>query len=421
MLFSNMPYSFKQAMFAEAAKEGASEIRVDVDLSAIFYTSPSGVASPPDWSSVDQYVQLARAYHLPVLAVLTAVPDHIARCPAGVPPDQTYKCAADATGFAAEAGQVARHAAGMINDFGILNEPDNELNGTYGTPQQYAGMLTMAYQAIHRANPFARVLLGGVSGSSAVGWLQQVFAAPGVDAAHSFDVANVHIRDSVAHLSGLVHAWQGFFAGYGFNGALWVTEHGYPADPNYQYDGAFRGTDGQSGLAEQAAYLNASVPALVNAGASKVFVTLRDDLDGGFASEGVVGGTVADPVPANPFIFEKPSFGVIRALADSYTNPPLAPPVLSAPVVYQVNQQPRGRTSLSLTDPRRSVEGRASGCPVAAVTIQRRYGGRWRALRTLQLGRSHRYRTRVRPGRYRAVSAGTTACMPATSRAVRVR
>ena len=86
-----------------------------------------------------------------------------------------------------------------------------------------------------------------------------------------------------------------FLAGWGFSGPLWITEHGYPSDSAFQYDPGYG-----SGPAAQAAYLTASLPTLLDAGASEVFVTERDNLGGEFGSEGVLGGDVGDPPPADP-------------------------------------------------------------------------------------------------------------------------
>jgi hypothetical protein len=68
----------------------------------------------------------------------------------------------------------------------------------------------------------------------------------------------------------------------GFQGPLWVTEHGYPADPAFQTDRAYTGGD-----AAQAAYVTQTLVGLGEAGAPQVFVTLRDNLEGEYASEGL--------------------------------------------------------------------------------------------------------------------------------------
>jgi hypothetical protein len=94
-----------------------------------------------------------------------------------------------------------------------------------------------------------------------------------------------------------------------------VTEHGYPSDPSYQYDPSF-----VLGQTSQAAYLTASIPTLIEAGAGEVFVTLRDNLGGQFASEGLLGGDVSDPPVADPQVIEKPAYGAVATLAECYVT-----------------------------------------------------------------------------------------------------
>src|SRR4051794_28222844 len=62
MLYLTAPPAFKEAMFREAAAMGASEIRVDVELSGIF-PEPGRV----DWTGLEDYERLARKYGLRVL------------------------------------------------------------------------------------------------------------------------------------------------------------------------------------------------------------------------------------------------------------------------------------------------------------------------------------------------------------------
>ena len=91
------------------------------------------------------------------------------------------------------------------------------------------------------------------------------------------------------------------FRRFGFRGPLWITETGYPSDPAYQGDAGFR-----AGPRSQAAYMRAAVPAMLGAGASSVFVTLRDGEPGWglFESEGVLSW---------PGLVPKPSY---RAVSD---------------------------------------------------------------------------------------------------------
>jgi hypothetical protein len=84
-----------------------------------------------------------------------------------------------------------------------------------------------------------------------------------------------------------------------------------------------------------------------------VFVTERDNLSGSFASEGVLGGDVADPPPADPEITPKPAFDVVRAAADCYAqlgrDCPGPPAVASPTVAALPPAQPGEASSRSVT------------------------------------------------------------------------
>ena len=125
--------------------------------------------------------------------------------------------------------------------------------------------------------------------------------------AAAIDVANVHVRGPVASLSRIMRRWRAFFARHAVDSPIWVTEHGYPSDSRYQSDRGFRG-----GERAQAAYLARSIPALLRGGAARVFVTERDNLAGSFASEGFLGGAVADPPVADPAVRRKPAADAYR-------------------------------------------------------------------------------------------------------------
>ncbi|MGO9959389.1 MAG: glycosyl hydrolase, partial [Solirubrobacteraceae bacterium] len=309
MLQLDDPHGFMLAMFAQAAALHASAIRLDV-APALIFTAPG---APPDFSGLDEVMALSQQYGLPVVADLTTIPWWIADCQAPTDISAMDVCGTDdLTDYGAMIGQIVAHATSVIGDWEIWNEPDNGEFFT-GTPQQYAQMLGAAYATIKAVDPNAEVLLGGISGTTGMSWLTQVFSTSGTDAAQDFDIANVHERNRLDALAGDIEAWKSFLAGYGFTGPLWVTEHGYPSDPAYQYDPAFSG-----GEASQAAYLSASIPTLIDAGAAEVFVTERDNLTGQYASEGLLGGGVSDPPPADPLVIEKPAYLAVQTLAGCY-------------------------------------------------------------------------------------------------------
>jgi hypothetical protein len=307
MLQLNEPYSFMQAMFANAAELHASSIRLDV-APAIIFGSPS---QAPNFSGLDEVMALSQQYQLPVEADLTSVPYWLANCAS--PSDSALYCpTTDLSSYQAIVSQIVTHADPVIHDWEIWNEPDNSQFFT-GSPQQYAWMLRTAHDAIKQVDPSDQVLLGGISGIAGIPWLTQVFATPGADAAQAFDIANVHERGGLDGLAAAIKFWKAYFAASGFNGPLWVTEHGYPSDPAHQYDPHFA-----AGASSQAAYLKASIPSLVDAGAAMVFVTERDNLGGYFASEGLLGGNVSDPAVGNPQVIQKPSFAAVQALSECY-------------------------------------------------------------------------------------------------------
>ena len=160
-------------------------------------------------------------------------------------------------------------------------------------------MLSAAYDGIKARAPDAKVVLGGLMRPHEPGWLERVFATPGADAIHKFDIANIHLRgavDAVVRRYGEFRAW---LARRGFSGPLWVTEHGYPADPAFQDDPAYAGGD-----ASQAAYLTQTLVGLGEVGAPQVFVTLRDQPGGEYATEGVehIDETPATPCRAPPVV-----------------------------------------------------------------------------------------------------------------------
>jgi hypothetical protein len=258
------PGPMKEQVFREAKALGSEYIRVDIEVSGIFAT-PS---AEPDWDGLDQVIELSQKHDLPVLGILLAPPP-----------------GADEQEFGTLAGQVAEHAKDAIDHWEILNEPDGEW-AFDGTPEQYARMLSASYDAIKTEVPGATVLLGGLMRPHEPGWLERVFATPRADAIHKFDIANVHLRgpvDAVVRRYGEFKEW---LAARGFGGPLWVTEHGYPADPAFQVDRAYSG-----GNAAQAAYLTQTLVGLGEAGAPQVFVTLRDnpELGAQYVSEGLVG------------------------------------------------------------------------------------------------------------------------------------
>jgi hypothetical protein len=290
-------------MFKEAAALGASTIRLDIALSAVFH-DPTG---PPDWSGVDQYMRLTRRYHLHVLADLLATPWYMADCPTGTQFLMTYRCPpTEPAAWAHDAGLIASHTRGVIDNFEIINEPDGAW-AFLGTPQQYAHILAACYDEIHAADPGARVALGALMNIASHMWIEEMLRSPGTDAIHKFDIANIHVRTPASEAGAPVASWRRYLVRQGFHGPLWVTETGYPADRAWQTDHGYR-----DGAASQARWMTTIIPAMLRAGAAMVFVTERDSLTGRYATEGILQST--DPLTADPQYTRRPSYYAIRAL-----------------------------------------------------------------------------------------------------------
>jgi hypothetical protein len=300
------PPAFKERLFAESKAMGAQFIRVDVEMGPIF--APFGPkAAQPDWSGLDEVMELSRRHHLPVLGLIREVPGYLTSCPERWP--DSGRCPpTDPAQFGALAGEIAAHARGTIDDWEILNEPDGEW-AFEGTAEDYARMLSAAYDRIKAKAPGATVVLGGIMRPQDQAWIERVFATPGADAAHSFDVANLHLRGGVADAARRVGEWRALLARHGFSGPLWVTELGYPSDPALQDEPGY--TTGEDG---QAAFFTDSVLALAEAGAAQVFVSLRDSGDGVYASEGVAH---IDETPGYA-VRRKPAFEAMRRLSDDW-------------------------------------------------------------------------------------------------------
>ena len=320
MLYQDTPYSAKKEMFAQAKAVGASYIRLDLGLTSIF-TRGEYRGHPfyqKNWAQTDQYAELANLYGVKILANLYATPWFIADCPAGTSRKDAYHCPpSDLVRYKAMVAEVAARYAGVIDTFEIINEPDTA-RAFYGSPQQYARMLSAAADGVHGANPKARVAIGGVARVSDTKFTDAVLAAdPSLPA--KIDINTIHLRTSARGTAVLVDTWRKYFTANGMNGPLWLTEFGYPAETAFQFDAKFRG-----GESAQAAFLEATMPGIVGAGAEMIFVTQREWGSGAFASEGIL--STADPLPANPAVRRKPAFDVVRSAAAS-----LVPVALPAP------------------------------------------------------------------------------------------
>jgi hypothetical protein len=285
-----MPIQMQQRILNESKALKATYVRVDVEVGGAMATDR------PDWSMLDPTLHLLHRRRGPrPLGVLVSTPDNLAsscgRTPSNCPPS-------DPAAYAARVGQIVRHARRVISTWELVNEP---CFFTGAQPDAYARLLRLVHSAMKRANPHARLVIGDHdAGCGSTRWLDRVLQL----APHSFEIGNLHLRGSVAGITRELRRYRAVYRRHGRGSApLWVTEFGYPSATSCQSDPRFRG-----GARAQAAYLRAGLRSLVRAGASQIFVTLRDNLDGCWLSEGLE--SVLDRAPFS--VTRKPAFRAVR-------------------------------------------------------------------------------------------------------------
>lgn len=366
ILYPTTPQSAKEVMFKEAAAAGASYIRVDIQLNAIFIRGEyrGRPISVERWTDTDQFATLANRYGLNVLAVLSGTPPAIADCPAGTSEADAYLCPpGDLPAYREMVAAIASRYAGTIDEYEILNEPDKPRYFN-GNAAQYARTFSAAADAIHATNRNARVALGGVSTIDNTNFTDAVLAAdPSIPS--KVDINTIHLRSSATGTAKLTEFWKRYYADHGMNGPLWLTEFGYPADPAFQNDPSYK-----EGEASQAAFLETSMPWVVGAGADMIFVTERDWGSGAFASEGILESP--NPLTADPKVRRRAAFFVVKAAASSLEGSfPPGRSVYSQPSGSRVKVK-KGRVAIRFSCPS------AGDCPARSVKMKLRGGGAMR-------------------------------------------
>lgn len=157
-------------------------------------------------------------------------------------------------------------------------------------------------------------------------WLQEVAE----NAPDKFDIANIHVRDDLDKLPDMVAEFIEMFSSIGFDGPVWVSEHGYTSDPNYQTDKNYK-----NGLISQAEYYASSINDILDNGVDKVFVTLRDndELEAADVAEGLLAQVIDDQTTGEVTFIEKPSYIAVQELinADASATPTPTPTPSPAP------------------------------------------------------------------------------------------
>jgi hypothetical protein len=186
--------------------------------------------------------------------------------------------------WAAYCYKMARHFAGRIDDWVIWNEVSIPAGvggkmGLWtqwrGTPRQYARLLEVAYQAIHAANPHARIVLYGdpfwYDQGAYLTHLYNILAT--ADPRHRyhgyFDVANLHLYSNPTDFYWIVGKVRALLKAHGWGDKqIWISETN--AEP---YDGTAPHkphTNFRVSMQEQAAFLVDAFAADVAAGVERI-------------------------------------------------------------------------------------------------------------------------------------------------------
>jgi hypothetical protein len=314
MLYLNSSPAQQAALFRAAADAGVGSIRLDFTMGAVF-----GFAADPDYTAVDRVNALARRHRLRVNAVLTGLPFWLADCPPGTAFARMSNCPprADAEAEWARMVSAVVRRSGAVGSWELGNEPDVPGGRFFiGTPAAYARMATVTARAIRTARPSATIVLGGTSRLDRT-FLRAVLHDARNPLAGQIDVAAVHLRGGLAGLGAQARASARFFRRMGVRGPLRITETGYPSEPGHQWDRTLAG-----GERDQARWIARGPRELIDGGAARVFVTLRDGPEFGprsaFASEGVVRWP---QLTAAGRAVPKPAFAALRRLAATQRQP----------------------------------------------------------------------------------------------------
>lgn len=310
-IFPGYSRETKKYLFDGAARTGKTLIRYDFSLSSI--EREEGRFT---FEKLEENVAMSKERGLEVVGVLGYSAPWIASRD-GEKPFQGPIDPQKYDQFANYIKETVKHFP-EVKYWEIWNEP-NAKHLYANSPSEFAKMLKISYQAVKEVNPQAQVLFPGVLTNSE-DWIKKVLTDPQNPGKENYDIANAHIRGSISIVSKKTKGVSDLFEKEGKKGApLWVTEHGYPADPKFQSDPKYKGTDLGSGEKMQAEYYKESLPLMISSGADVVFVSLRDNGsdelncgksggDNQFCSEGLV----TFPTSKSTSGRDKPSMSVLQ-------------------------------------------------------------------------------------------------------------
>ena len=223
-----------------------------------------------DFAADDALVASTRANQLNVLAILAYSTTWSTSAPANPPVNLTHYPPRDDFEWAQYVAMVVSRYKDDIHYWEVWNEPDLA-DFWSGTPAQYASLLELTYSTIKQIDPTATVVLGGqafadLPDHDAGDFLARILADPDYPAAANFDIAAFHYYQPPEQAPRLFERFKSTLSEFVVDERpIWITEAGQPTWAKQANDHP------DSGFEAQAAWLDRTLPTLVDLGASRVF------------------------------------------------------------------------------------------------------------------------------------------------------
>src|SRR6266849_9262591 len=193
-----------------------------------------------DWRPPDYYVTEAVRNQVQLIGQLWMTPGWDALLPPG---DPNYHVSAPRSyeQWGDYVIQTVSRYKDRVHYWEIWNEADASLDwpGYWGgTPADFAHLLAVAYTEVERADPAAKVLIGGSCagafddslGDGSIRFFDAILADPINPAAGDFDIMNVHVYGTQFQVRSQMSQWWEFMSARGLDDRpLWVTEFGWPS------------------------------------------------------------------------------------------------------------------------------------------------------------------------------------------------
>jgi hypothetical protein len=259
-----------------------------------------------DFAADDALVASTRANHLNVLAILAYSTTWSTGAPANPPSNLTHYPPRDDREWADYVAKVVSRYKDDIHYWEVWNEPD--LSEFWnGTPAQYASLLALTYSTIKQVDPTATVVLGGQAfidepDHAAGDFLAKILSDPEHPAAANFDIAAFHYYQPPDQASRWYERFRSTLSAFGIGDRpIWVTEAGLPTW------GARADDQPDAGFEAQAAWLDGTLPTLVELGASRVFWFQLDENPNAPSGFGLLG----------PDLTPRPAYQALQTLVAS--------------------------------------------------------------------------------------------------------